>query len=170
MRKDVVTALVAAVSLGVGMQASAEGLYLGAGIGQATLKDSPFKDDDMGFKVFGGYACNQNFAAEIEYLDGGTAKDLGFKVDTSVFSVSALGTLPLNEQFLLFARLGYGSWKLDVKGGSNEDDEDLIYGLGAAFNVGPQFQIRAEWQAVDVSSASYDYFGVSGVYKFGSLN
>lgn len=170
MRKDV-AAIVAAVSLGIGMQAaSAEGLYAGLGIGQATVKDSPFKDDDMGFKVFGGYAFNQNIAAEIEYLDGGTAKDQGVKVDTSVFSVSALGTLPLNEQFSLFARLGYGSWKLDVKGGPNEDDEDLVYGLGAAFNVGSQFQIRAEWEAVDVSSASYDYIGVSGVYKFGSLN
>lgn len=168
MRKDVLAAL-AALALGAGMQgASAEGLYLGAGIGQATIKDSPFKDDDIGFKVFGGYGFNQNFAVEAEYIDGGTAKDFGIKVDSSAFAVSVLGSLPLNDAFSLFARLGYASWKLDVKNGPNADDEDLQYGLGAAFNVGAQFQIRAEWEAIDVSSGSNDFISVSGVFKFGS--
>ncbi|MET0660746.1 MAG: outer membrane beta-barrel protein [Steroidobacteraceae bacterium] len=89
-----------------------------------------------------------------------------FKIETSLFDVSVLGLLPLNEQFSLFARLGYGSWEIDAKGpGGKDDDEDLVYGLGAAFNVG-QLQIRAEWQAIDVSHGSVDYIGVSGAYRF----
>jgi OOP family OmpA-OmpF porin len=167
MRKDVVAALVLAASLGVTTQeAAAQGFYVGAGIGEATIEVGPFKDDDLGFKIFGGYEFNKNLAVEVEYIDGGTQKDRGIKLDSSVFAVSVLGQLPLSDIFSLYARLGYGSWDLDVKGGPNDDDEDLQYGLGAAFNVGPNWQVRAEWEALDVSGGDNQFISVSAVYKF----
>ena len=176
MRKDILAAVLAVSAFGAGVQtASAEGFYAGAGIGQSTAKiNGGFKDDDIGFKIFGGYGFNQNLAVEIEYLDGGTAKDEGFDLETTGFGVSALGSLPLSDAFSLFARLGYGSWEAKLKddfgNSAKDDDEELFYGLGAGFNVTPQFQVRLEWEGVDVSGGSFNTIGVNGVFKFGSLN
>jgi OOP family OmpA-OmpF porin len=164
MRKVAFAATLAALALGATQTASAEGWYAGAGLGQATIKGGGFKDDDIGFKIFGGYQFNPYIAAEVEYLDGGTAKDEGVKVGSNAFSASAIGSIPLNDQFSLFARLGYASWELNKD--VDDDGEDLIYGLGAAFNVTPQVQIRAEYEAVDVNHGDFDYFGVSAAFKF----
>lgn len=169
MRKVAMVATLAALSLGAMQAASAEGFYAGAGLGQSTTKiNGGFKDDDIGFKIFGGYAFNQNFAAEVEYLNGGKAKEDGVTIKTDGFAVSALGAIPLNDAFSLFARLGYGTWEAKAGGlaSGKADDEDLLYGLGAAFNVGQQFQIRLEWEAVDVSGGSFNTIGVNGLVKF----
>jgi len=170
MRKVGIGAL-AALSLGLAAQtASAEGFYVGAGLGSAQTKiDGGFKDDDLGFKLFGGYSFNQYVAVEVEYLDGGSPKDEGVKVEVDGFALSVLGSIPVSDAFSLFARLGYGTWdaKASFEGDSvSEDDEDLVYGLGAAFNLTEQFQIRAEWEAIDVSGGDFNYFGVAGVFKF----
>ena len=166
MRKVGIAAL-AALSLGlVAQAASAEGFYAGAGLGSARVKADGFKDDDLGFKIFGGYSFNDYLAAEVEYLDGGTAKDDGIKLKPEQFGVSVLGSLPVNETFSLFARVGFTSWEVKQSGGGKEDDEDLLYGLGAALNIGEQFQVRAEYEAVDVDGGDFDFWGVSGVFKF----
>jgi OOP family OmpA-OmpF porin len=165
MRK-VAIATLAALSLGTLTQtASAEGFYVGAGLGQTTVKADGFKDDDIGFKIFGGYAFNQNFAAEIEYLDGGTAKDDGIKAEASYFAASVVGSIPLGNAFSLFARLGFAAWDLDTNVG-DDDGEDLLYGIGAAFNVTEQLQVRLEWEAIDVDGGDADTIGVNALFKF----
>lgn len=165
MRKVAIAAALAALSLGAMQTASAEGFYAGAGLGQTTLKSDGFKDDDIGFKVFGGYEFNENFAAELEYIDGGTAKDDGVKAETTAFAASVLGSIPLGETFSLFARIGYASWEIDTNIG-DDDGEDLLYGIGGALNFSDQFQVRLEWESIDVDGADADTLGVSAVIKF----
>jgi OOP family OmpA-OmpF porin len=170
MRKVGIAAL-AALSLGLLTQtASAEGFYVGAGLGSAETKvNGGFKDQDLGFKLFGGYSFNQYVGVEVEYLDGGSAKDEGAKVELDGFGLSVLGSIPVSDAFSLFARLGYGTWdaKVSAYGESDKDnDEELFYGLGAAFNLTEQFQVRAEWEGIDVSGGDFNYFGVAGVFKF----
>ncbi len=69
--------------------------------------------------------------------------------------ISALGILPLGDQFSLFGRAGLGIWNLDFKftasgpGGTatvseSESGVSPLLGIGATFNFTPQFSLRGE--------------------------
>ncbi len=54
------------------------GFYVGAGIGTTEIAEDSIDefnadDSDTGFKVFGGYSFNENFAVEASYFDLGEA-------------------------------------------------------------------------------------------------
>lgn len=170
----------------VGMFASASvladvqpGFYAGAGVGKASIEadDVGFDADDTAFKVFGGYNFNPNFAVELAFIDGGKPDErFGTgRVEVSVdgFNLSAVGRLPINDKFSVFGKLGFASYDVDVKvrvgnavGSGSDGDEDLSYGIGAAFNIAPAIELRAEYEAIDVSGGSFDLLSVGGVYKF----
>lgn len=156
------------------------GFYAGVGLGKASLEEDEtgFDADDTAFKVFGGYNFNRNFAVEVGYFDGGEPDDR-FSIGTieasfTGLNFSALGRLPLNDRFSVFGKLGFASYEVDAKariGNSvvatdDDSDEDLSYGIGAAFNIGPSFEVRGEYEALDVSGGGFDMLSVSGVYKF----
>jgi OmpA-OmpF porin, OOP family len=162
---------------------SQPGFYAGASVGKAKVEDDGFgfDADDTAFKVFGGYSFNQYFGVEASYFDGGKADDrVGLfgttakvEADITGFNLSAVGRLPLGEAFSLFAKVGYASYDLDVtaSAGTIRDtvdagDEDLSYGVGAAFNLGESFELRAEYEAVDVSGGDFNVISIGAAYKF----
>lgn len=170
----------------VGMLASAgaladvqPGFYAGAGVGKASIEidDAGFDADDTAFKVFGGYNFNRNFALELAFIDGGAPDerfDLG-RVEVAVdgINISALGRLPINEKFSVFGKLGFASYDVEVKvragnavGSGSDSDEDLSYGVGGAFNLSSAVELRAEYEAIDVSGGSFSVLSVGGIYKF----
>lgn len=168
----------------LGMLASAnalaDGFYVGAGIGEATVEVDAvgFEADDTAFKIFGGYNINSYFAVEAAYFDGGEAEQSFGNGSVSValdgLNVSAVGRLPINDVFSLFGKIGYASYEGDIKGrvgntvvaSDSGSDEELTYGFGAAFNLGPAFELRAEYEAIDVSDSEISMLFVSGLYKF----
>lgn len=156
------------------------GFYAGAGVGKASIEvdDAGFDADDTAFKVFGGYNFNQNFAVEVTYFDGGQP-DQSFgggsvEVGLDGINISALGRVPLGEVFSLFGKVGYASYDAQVKAriGSSVvfdesgSDEDLSYGIGGAFNLGTSFELRAEYEAIDIEDGSFTVLSVGGVYRF----
>lgn len=176
----------AMIGLLAGASAYAEqapGFYAGVGIGEASVKvdDVDFDASDTAFKVFGGYSVNQYFAVELTYFDGGApSEDFSFggqsaSVETEItgLTASAVGRLPLGETFALFGKLGFTSYDATVSasgGGfsASEDgsDEDLSYGIGAALGFGQSFEVRAEYEAVDISDGSFNVLSVSGLFRF----
>ena len=57
-------------SLGMAQMKSADsGWYIGGHVGMADVDVT--SDDDMSFKILGGYQINRNFAAEVGYIDFG---------------------------------------------------------------------------------------------------
>jgi hypothetical protein len=42
----------------------------------------------------------------------------------------------------------------------------LSYGIGGAFAFSEAFELRAEYEAIDVSDGTFDLLSVGGVYKF----
>lgn len=156
------------------------GFYAGAGVGKASIEvdDVGFDADDTAFKVFGGYNFNKYFAVEATYFDGGKPDQRfgigSVEVALSGLNFSALGRLPVNEVFSVFAKLGFASYEGEVTGRvgnrvvTREDttDEDVTYGIGAAFNIGTSFEVRGEYEAFDISGGSFDVLSVSGAYKF----
>jgi OOP family OmpA-OmpF porin len=181
-------AALAAMSLGLMTQTTfAEGFYIGAGINHSELKAEleeelpKFKDDDLGFKIFAGFSFNKYLALEFAYLDAGTLKENDFadvegltvKVPVEAFTGSFVGSLPINDMFSIYARAGVAAWEAKAKAkfegeteSTKEKDEDLLYGLGAALNLGEQFQVRLEWEGIDVQGGSFNTFGLNALYKF----
>ena len=173
----------ALIGMLAGASAMAEtqpGFYAGAGVGQASIEvdNAGFDANDTAFKVFGGYNFNQNFAVELTYLDAGKPdKRIGLThVEGSLdgFNVSGIARLPFTDVFSGFVKLGFASYDGELKarvgnrtvGNIDVGDEDLSYGIGAAFNIGSAFEVRAEYEGIDISAGSFNVLSVRGLYKF----
>jgi opacity protein-like surface antigen len=146
--------------------ATDNGLYIGAGIGQASIGDIEvdgegsfgFDGDDVGYKLFAGW----NFAildlvslgVEAGYVDFGKADDGGIEVDANgfdAFGVAGVQLGPVN----VFGKLGLVAWDADASDGNDsigDDGTDLAAGLGAGLQFG-SFGIRAEYEYFDIDSA-----------------
>lgn len=175
--------------------ALAQGVYVGAGVGQASYDVgdttgivAPRVDDsDTGFKLYGGYQFTPNIAVEAGYADLGEARlagiVLGIPFDSS-FEASALyadvvGTLPLGSGFSVFGRLGvamtFAELNVATAGGSasvDDDEGNVKFGLGAEFAFSRDVAMRLEWERyVDVGGdntgeSDVDLAGVSLNVRF----
>lgn len=148
-------------------------------------------DTDTGFKIFGGYQLNQNFAVEFGYADLGkftatanvTSPVVGTikaDVEASAIFLDAVGSLPLGNQFSLFGRAGIAFTNtennasgLGVTVSDDEDEANLKVGLGAQFGFTKNVALRAEWERyIDVGEedttgeSDVDVLGVSLNVKF----
>jgi OmpA-OmpF porin, OOP family len=183
----------AALALTAAMAAQADvqpGFYAGASLGTTKLSDNSFDnsgidldDSDTGFKIFGGYSFNKNLAIEVSYFDLGEVNggfsdpfigDVSFDVGVSGLNGSVVGRLPVAETFSLFGKLGVASYDLDghatVLGvGSASDSQsetDMTYGIGAALSFGGQWEVRAEFEAIDVDDGDANMLSVGAMYRF----
>lgn len=190
MDKRLGLSALAALALTASMAARADvqpGFYMGAGVGSTKISDDGFNDinyddSDTGFKVFGGYSVNQNFAIEASYFDlgegSGSFDDFGdqinFDVGVSGFGVSAVGVLPLSDMFSLFGKLGYASYDIDAhvnivgvgSGSSSDSQSDLMYGAGAALSFAERFEARLEFEAINVDGGDANMISLGGLYRF----
>ena len=135
------------------------------------------EDTDIGYNATFGFRFNRYFAAELGLAQFGsvesTAKgELDFGggfVPTSLklsFSaggpmISAVGFLPLNDKFELFGRVGYLFTSSEREltsnvdgqsggfGSAKGDSQDLVLGVGAAFNFNQVYSVRLEYQKLD---------------------
>ena len=129
-------------------------LFFGVGVSQ---NDASGSDDGTGYQFFGGYEFGQvaqNVALDLEvgYMDTGDmdVRVGPFTVDARAKGLWAtgVGRLQLNPQFELLGRAG-----LDFG-----DDDGLMVGVGAGFNVNKQTQLRLELvERDDVSSLQFNF-------------
>jgi len=138
---------------------------------------SSTENTDIGYQAMFGYRFHRFFSAELGLAQFGSLEstargDLDFGdgfVPTSVsFTytvggpvISAIGILPLNEKFELFARLGYMftsaerefSARVDGEsagsGATKGDSQDPVYGIGFAWHINQVYSIRGEFQKLD---------------------
>ena len=189
MDKRLALSAFAALALTAAMAARADvqpGFYMGAGVGSTKIDDDgfddiDFDDGDTGFKVFGGYNVNRNFAVEATYFDLGEASGsfddgfdtVNFDVGVSGFNVSAVGVLPVADMFSLFGKIGYASYDIDAhveivgfgSGSESQSESDMTYGVGGELSFG-QFGARLEYEAINVEDGDANMFSVSGVFRF----
>ena len=85
---------------------------LGAGFTTTSINDD---NHDTGYKLFGGYKLNKNFAVEGGYFDLGKfgftattvpAGTLNGNIRLKGLNLDAVGILPFNEKFSAFGRAG----------------------------------------------------------------
>ncbi|MDP1778300.1 MAG: porin family protein [Brevundimonas sp.] len=104
-----------------------------------------------------------------EVTVGAATGDLSHEYDVAAYGVA---TLPINENFELFGRLGYGTTqiKADVAGFSaTEDGESVNYGVGANYFFDGRNGVRADWTRrdfTDDNGGELDTYGLSYVRRF----
>jgi hypothetical protein len=137
------------------------------------------QDTDIGYQATFGYRFHRYFAVELGLAQFGSmvshAKaDMDFDDGRGVVPVtvklsysaggpimSAIGILPINDKFELFARLGYLFTSSEREftavvdgesgnfGSAKGDSQDPVYGLGFSWHINQVYSIRGEYQQLD---------------------
>ncbi|MCR6651840.1 MAG: outer membrane beta-barrel protein [Cellvibrionaceae bacterium] len=146
------------------------GIYLGGSFGNATVGFNPnsnidVKDDDIGYKLFGGVKFTL-LAAEVGYVDFGKVEKSGFTGDLNgfnAFGILSFGLGPVS----LFGKAGGFVWESDFSNAQDtykEDGFDPAVGVGAAINLG-SLGVRAEYEYYDIDGFDeVSMFSLGAVY------
>ncbi len=185
--------LIAGFSLIVSPYAVAE-FYAGAAVGASSIDESEsfedegervtftIDDSDTGFKIFGGYSFTPNIAVEGSYVNLGEfqADATGILSGTATgsaeadgYTVEAVGTLPLGNNFSVYGKVGAFIWDsetsltfLGENIDSSDDGTDETYGLGLAYAFpGTRFGLQGEWQRYDVDGDAVDLYSAGVVLR-----
>jgi len=129
-------------------------MYFGGSIGPSEAGDycagaTGCEDKDTAWKVFGGYKITERLSAEASYVNlGDIHKAVDATVqnsDVSAMTATAVGTMPVNDQFDVFGKVGAMRWSSDNTAGS-ESGFGMTYGVGAKMNISEKTKLRAEWE------------------------
>jgi OOP family OmpA-OmpF porin len=162
---------------------------LGSGATSTSIDDD---DRDIGYKAFGGFKINKNFAVEAGYFNLGKfgftattvpAGTLNGNLKYSGFNLDALGILPLFDSFSAFGRVGvqYGKARDSFSGTgfvsvTNPDPSkgaaNYKAGLGVQYDFTDTIGLRAEWERYRINDAvgnhgDLDLLSVGLVVMFG---
>ena len=157
------------------------GWYAGISFGQSKVKDlctglgglgiTSCDDKDTALTVFGGYQINKNFGVELGYVTLGevsaTAPGVTVTAEAKGFELVGVGTVPLNQKFSLFGKLGFFRWDVDASApgvSTSESGTDLTYGFGVKYDFTTKFAVRGYWQKYN--DVDVQVMGVSAVFKF----
>ena len=144
-----------AVSAGaIAQQPATTGFYIGAEVGNTDVGGA---DDDIGFKILGGYQFHRNIAAELGY---GLLYDKS-DVEVKTLEAVAVGMFPIANQFSIIGKLGLAN--IDVNPG--DDKTELTWGLGVQYDFSRNLGVRALWQRYETDEA-IDFLAVGVTWKF----
>lgn len=139
--------IVAAAALAVMASSSFAGtpgtIYGGLDLG--STKVDGFSDRETSAGAFVGYNFHQNFALEGGFRRLASYDVAGEDLTLDQTALSVVGSLPLNQGFNVFGRLGYNYLKADSDFGS-DNDSGVLYGVGLGYNFSPTVAGRVEVQ------------------------
>ena len=168
------------------------GFRLGIGLSQDTFESDvsyiPFYDDvdttRAGYSVFGGWALNKYFAAEVGYRGGSTFNQVltsdGDFPDTHVklrqeiksFETSVVGSWWINDKLGIYGRAGLFAWKGEVTFAVEPDvtdDDNTVFidkydddGFEPYIGFGLQTQLDGALVRLEYQMAEVDDFGDEG--------
>jgi OOP family OmpA-OmpF porin len=184
-KKTMLAALLAPAILAGAAYAAEPGFYVGASGGQSFI-DKDFgdqnytvDDDETGWKAYLGYQFLPWLGVEAGYVDFGSySSDSLFEgtnfnadLDLSAWEGFLVGTLPVGPVDL-FAKVGAADIEAEVDtnnfGTDSENDTQLAYGIGAAYNFGKgHWGLRVEAEGYDDNEVDDFYFVSAGItYRF----
>jgi OOP family OmpA-OmpF porin len=159
---------------------AADGLYLGAGIGVATLREEldteTLDTDDASYKAFIGYRFDAipaiDLALEAAYTDFGrptqTVSGQDARLKLTGPSLAGLLILPLGP-IDLYGKGGWISWKSEVSSSgstSNTSGTDTFYGAGLGFYLW-KIGIRAEYERFQIKDLDrVEMVSLSALFQF----
>lgn len=115
------------------------------------------KDPNVGGKIYVGGQFNRWLGLELGYVNVGELRRNGGDTSAQGLNLSLVGSVPFNDVFSAFAKVGttYG-WtrtKGDVGETGKKDDFGLSYGAGLGFKLSQQTQLLVEWDRHDFKFA-----------------
>jgi OOP family OmpA-OmpF porin len=165
------------------------GNLLGRGFTGVTIADD---DRDTGYKLYGGYRFNRNFAVEGGFFDLGKfgftattvpAGTLSGNIKIRGVNLDAVGILPITEKFSALGRIGvnYAQAKDHFTGTgavtvTNPDpkksDTNYKFGVGLQYDFTETLGVRVEAERYRINDAvgnrgDVDLISVGLVYRFG---
>ena len=164
---------------------------LKSGLATSSISDD---DRDIGYKLFGGYQYNKNFAVEAGYFNLGKfgytattvpAGTLSGKIKLQGLNIDAVGMLPFTEKFSALGRLGlqYAQAKDNFTStgsvpepmNANPSKSALSYkaGLGLQYDFTKSLGLRAEAERYRINDAvgskgDVNMYSLGLVYRFGA--
>jgi len=153
-------------------------------------------ENDVSFKVYGGYQFNPYISVEATYQDFGestfnatsngkgdswAAGSVSARQEAEGYGVSTVGRYPVTPRLTLFGKLGWFWWKSKEEYMENingtpypssveESGNDYTYGAGIEYDVGnpDRFVYRVEVEHHEVGKSGFDVNSASMgiVYKF----
>ncbi len=161
-------------------QAADNGIYIGAGLGQAAVEvddlvaNQNFEGDDLGYKVIVGIRPLDWLGIEANYVNFGKPDDsiAGVKLEAEGHALTgyAVGFFTLGP-IDLFAKGGIVSWDSKLSHaqlGRIEDDDgtDFAYGVGLQFRL-LSLGVRAEYEVFDIDNVDdANFASISLTYTF----
>lgn len=175
MKKSIALAILAVV-VATPAFAADSGAYIGLNYGRATASGNlvaalSTTHSDSALGLTGGYQFTKNFAAELQFIDFGNLTEGSTRTTTDGFALSAVGILPVSEQFSVFAKLGYARTSLNVSAPTIshiDTKSDITYGVGAQFNFTDSVGVRVGYDSYKVGQESP--YGTNGTYKVASAS
>ena len=181
MKKILLASLVAASVLPFTAQAadsSLSGVYVGGNLGQSNYRAGDMNGmatstdtNPTGYSLFGGYNFNQHFAIEGGYGNFGNANQSNssdrFEVRTQSFYAAAKGTLPINEKFGVYGKLGVANNRTSVNSqvsyNGTHSNAGLYAGVGAEYNINKNVAVTLDYQTFGKSSDRDDKVELTSV-------
>lgn len=154
MKKIAIALLLSAAT--VPALASTSDMYVGfrGGKAKTNIDNNSFNNSTVtssnptGWGVFVGYEFDSNYAIEGEYLNLGEIKAGDSTAKSTGVSLSGIGSIPLNQHFSLFGKLGFAMITGEPGGayvGDKNKSQAWTYGLGAQFNLNASTALRLAW-------------------------
>ena len=165
------------------------GGLLGGGFTTTSITDD---DRDTGYKLFGGYQFNKNFALEGGYFDLGKfgftattvpAGTLSGNIRLKGVNLDAVGILPITDKFSAFGRVGLnyaqardsftGTGLVNVLNANpSKRDTNVKVGLGLQYAVTEALAMRVEAERYRINDAvgnkgDIDLVSFGLIYRFG---
>lgn len=137
-----VAALALSSSLAFAQQGWQQG-YIGLSAGRSDTNVSGDNKDNA-FKAYVGYDFNKTWGIEGGYADLGSPQYTAGRGDETAWFLAGKGTLPINNQFGLFAKLGATRNKLSLNGDNSRTD--LLAGVGAEYSFNKRVGLRLEYE------------------------
>lgn len=191
--KKIIVALIAGVAAMTAAQAQTTNptqprYYIGVAAATADHEDSSRANisnvDSDGYKasgkLFGGYEFNQMWGVEAGYTDfrnsdfnyssagvngSGSTKGYGYYV-------AAKGTIPINDQFSAYGKLGIEHSQRELRSvvlNSKEDDTGAYGAVGLQYNINQQVALTAEYERYGKNKdfgAKADVWTIGARYSF----
>ena len=164
----------------------------GLAAGGLTTNSISDRDRDNGYKVFGGYQINRNFAVEGGYFDLGKfgytanttpAGTLSGDMRVKGLNLDLVGSLPFSERFSAFGKVGlnyahtkdnFSSTGAVVVTNANPSASGLNYkfGVGLQYALSEAWSLRGELERYRVKDGignrgHIDMASIGLVYRFG---
>lgn len=139
----------------------AQAWYIGGAVGSSNVSVNGFDDDDIGFKLFGGYQFNPSFGAEAGYVDLGTFGTSPFDVGVNGGALGVWGAIPFSENFDVHGNVGAYFWNADNGGfGTNDSGTDVYFGVGVGFRLNETVKLVGDWNRYKVDEADIDLYSI----------